>query len=249
MKRKLLIFIFAALLCVTLVIPAFAANDYLVDDADLLTGSEARSLQEDLQTLSEDYDADIVIVTVETTGQYDPETYIELFYDENRYGQGSDRAGVMLLVAMAEREYMILSNGWCDDAIGSSRIDSIVEAMQDEMSDGEYDQAFGTFVDECQYYLDGYTNGFPFEFGQNLLIALIVGLVVALIVTGVMCSKLKSVKKQHTANQYTKAGSMRVTKATDLYLYSNVTRVRKAQNSSGSGSRSSGGRSVGGGRF
>lgn len=249
MKRKILFSVFAVLLCVTLIMPAFAAKDCLVDDADLLTKSEERSLQEDLQALGEEFDVDIVIVTVETTGQYDPATYIEFFYDDNRYGQGSDRAGVMLLVAMAEREYMILTNGWCDDAIGSSGIDFIVEAMQDEMRDGEYDQAFGTFVDECQYYLDGHINGFPFEFGFNLLIALVVGLVVALIATGIMRSKLKSVKKQHTANQYTKAGSMRVTKATDLYLYSNVTRVRKAQSSSGSGSRSSGGRSVGGGRF
>lgn len=249
MKKQALSLFLALMLCTALVMPAFAANGYLWDDAELLSGSEASALQRELAELGEDFDADIVIVTVETTGQYDPEEYIELFYDENAYGQGSDRAGVMLLVAMEEREYMILSNGWCSDAISPNRIDSIVNAMQEDMRDGDYAEAFETFLEECRYYLDGHRNGFPFRFGQNLLIALIAGLAVALIVTGIMRSKLKSVRKQHTANQYIRSGSMQVTRATDLYLYSNVTRVRKVQSSGSTGSRSGGGRSIGGGRF
>lgn len=247
MKRKILSLLFAVLLCFAAVMPVFAQSSRLLDDADLLSGAEERELQEKLNDLSEAFQADIVIVTVETTGRYDPSAYIELFYDENRYGQGSDRDGVMLLVAMEEREFRILSNGYCSDAIDSGRIESITDAIQPDLSDGEYAQAFDTFAEECRYYLDGHINGFPFEFGKNLIISLIVGLVVALIVTGVMRSKLKTVKKQHTANQYTRHGSMHITKATDLYLYSNVTRVRKAQSSSGS--RGGGGRSVGGGRF
>lgn len=245
MKQKILSILLALILCLTAVTPVFAQTIVLTDDADLLSQSEKRDIQEQLDALSVEFDVDIAVITVETTGRYDPEIYIEHLYDEGGYGSN----GVMLLVAMEQREYMILSNGWCSDAISPSRIDAIVDAMQEDMADGEYAQAFDTFLEKCRYYLDGHINGFPFKFGQNLLICLIVGLVVALIVTGVMRSKLKSVKKQYTANPYTKPGSMQVTRATDLYLYSNVTRVRRAQSSSGSGSRGGGGRSVGGGRF
>lgn len=246
MKHKFLSILLAMVLCFTAVTTVFAQASTLTDNADLLSQSEKRDIQEQLNALSAEFDVDVAVITVEATGQYDPEIYIEHLYDEGGYS--SD--GVMLLVAMAQREYTILSNGWCSDAISPSRIDAIMDAMQEDMADGEYAQAFDTFLTKCQYYLDGHINGFPFKFGQNLLICLIVGLVVALIVTGVMRSKLKSVKKQYNANPYTKPGSMQITRATDLYLYSNVTRVRRAQSSSSSSSRGgSGGRSVGGGRF
>jgi len=249
MKNRVFYFCLALILCATLAIPAFAASGYLLDEADLLSEMEEQALQDVLDEIGDGFDADIVIVTVETTGQYDPEYYTERLYDDRGYGQGSDRDGVMLLVAMEEREYVIWSNGWCSNAISSGEIDSIIANMEEDMRDGEYAQAFETFLEDCRYYLNGHINGFPFNFGSNFLIALVVGLLVALIATGIMRSKLKSVKKQHTANQYTKPGSMQVTKATDLYLYSNVTRVRKAQSSSTSGSRSGGGHSVGSGRF
>ncbi len=244
MKQKILSILLALVLCLSAVTPVFAQASTLTDNANLLSQSKKQDIQEQLDALSDEFDVDIAVITVETTGRYDPEIYIEHLYDEGGYNND----GVMLLVAMAQQEYMILSNGWCSDAISPSRIDAIVDAMQEDMANGEYAQAFDTFLTKCQYYLDGHINGFPFKFGQNLLICLIVGLVVALIVTGVMRSKLKSVKKQYNANPYTKPGSMQVTRATDLYLYSNVTRVRRAQSSSSSGG-GSGGRSVGGGRF
>jgi chromosome segregation ATPase len=46
--------------------------------------------------------------------------------------------------------------------------------MVSDLSDGDYAVAFDVFVEQCDYYLDGYTNGFPFNFGKNLLIALII---------------------------------------------------------------------------
>lgn len=249
MMRKTVLFLLVLALCTAAVMPVFAQNDFLVDDADLLSVTEERQLQEQIAALNAEFDADIVIVTVETTGNYDPEEYIEYFYDGNDYGVGNSRDGVMLLVAMEEREFKILSNGYCGDAISYSEIDFIVEAMQEDMSDGEYADAFDTFLGECRYYLDGYLNGFPFELGGSLIISLVIGLVVALIATGVMRGKLKSVRKQESANQYTKSGSMQITNATELYLYRNVTRVRKAQNSSGSSRSGGGSRSIGGGRF
>lgn len=245
MKRRMFAFLLVLVMTVVIALPAAAQNSQLLDEAELLSTSETRDIQKQLDALSEEFEVDAVIVTMENTGRYDPEDYIEVLYDDGGYAQD----GVMLLVAMEEREYFILSNGWCSDAISPSDIDIIVDAMQADMADGEYADAFRVFLDECDYYLDGHLNGFPFPFGASLLVAFIIGLVVALIATGIMRGKLKSVRKQHTANQYTRPGSMQITKSTDLYLYSNVTRVRKAQTSTSSGSRSGGGRSVGGGSF
>ena len=113
-------------------------------------------------------------------------------------------------------------------------------SMAGDLGDGNYVAAFNHFVDECEYQINGERNGFPFDFGKNILIALAVGLVVAFIATGVMKGQLKSVRRKAEADNYVKSGSMHITQSSDIYLYRTVNRVKK-QTSSSSGS--SGGRS------
>ena len=250
MKKRMLSILFVLLMSFSLSFTAFVAQDTqrLYDDADLLTRSEERKLANRLDDVSEEYEVDIIIVTVETIGHYTPNQYIEYFYDENNCGYGEDRDGVLLLVTMEEREYRILSNGFAAKAISSDDIDDIGDTISDYLSDGEYAEAFHSFVDECEYQIDGELNGFPFAFGKNLLISLVIGLVAALIVTSIMAGELKSVKKQLAATEYTKQGSMKVTSSSDMFLYRTVDR-RKKESDSSSSSSSSSSRNIGGGKF
>lgn len=172
--------------------------------------------------------------------------FIEFAYDELDLGYGSDNDGVLLLVCMDPREYRILSNGFAADAISLDAIDSIGNAIVNDLSDDDYMAAFERFAEESEYYLDGHINGFPFKLGKNLLISLVIGLVIALIVTGSMKSKLKSVRKQPAATEYTKPGSMQVTYSNDFFLYRVVDRKKKESKSSSSSGSS---RNVGGGSF
>lgn len=247
MKKRIFTVMFALLVCACLSVTAFAGNARLVDAADLLTQSEESRLQSRLDAVSEQYKVEIVIVTVETVGDSTADAFIEAYYDGHSYGYGANRDGVMLLVAMEERAYRILSNGLGADAVSPDDIEDIGDAIAPSLSDGDYGEAFDTFVDKCAYQIDGEINGFPFKLTQNLLISLAIGLVVAFIVTGSMKSKLKSVRAQPAATEYTKPGSMQVTRATDFFLYRIVDRQKKESKSSGSSSGSS--RNVGGGSF
>ena len=153
---------------------------------------------------------------------------------------------------METRKFRILSNGGhvAAPAITDDVIADITETITSDLSDGNYADAFNTFVDECEYQINGQINGFPFKFGINIIIALVIGLVVALIVTGSMKGKLKSVKKQDAAGSYVKQGSLMLSESRDTFLYSRVTRTEKQ--SSSDNNRSSGGgssRNVGGGSF
>lgn len=255
MKKKLISLLLTVVLGVSVMIAAPVAlaagegsrNDLLVDGADLLTASEEAVLRTRLAAITEQYQAEVIVFTLEDMGGDSADDYVEYLYDQFGYGRGPDRDGVMLMISMAEREYRILSNGFAADAITKGDIDDISDMIVSDLSDGNYADAFNTFVGQCEYYLDGHINGFPFAFGQNLVIALVIGLVVGVIVAFVLKGQLKSVRKQRQANVYVKAGSMKVTIANDLYLYRNVTRTQKQQSSSRSGSGSS--RNVGGGRF
>ena len=225
-------------LLLILAVPAFAAGDLLVDDADILTSSEERRLEKKLEEASETCNMDIAIVTVDGIGYSSIRSYTEDYYDYNGYADD----GVILLIDMEDRQWWITGTGEGADIFTSSVIDTIGDLMEDDLEDGDYVAAFETFVDKCIYYVES-----PFEAGASLLIALVIGLIVALIVTGIWRSQLKSVRPQAAAANYLKPGSLLITGSQDLYLYSTVTKVRRQQSSSGSSSGRS--HSGGGGRF
>lgn len=250
MNKRFLGLLLALLLFVGLSLSVGAAAPRLVDEADLLTAAEETELLTRLDEVSTTYGADVVVVTVDSTGGTSPMAYADDYFDDNGYGQGADRAGVLLLVSMAQRDWWISTSGFCIEALSDDTIAYIGESITPDLSAGDYPAAFATYVEECAYYLDGHLNGFPFPTGMMLVVALVIGLVVALIATLIMRGQLKSVRPQRAAESYVRTGSLAVTDARELYLYRQVDRRLRPQNTSGSGSRthtSSSGRSHGGG--
>lgn len=246
MKRKLLSMLFVVVLCLSLAVSTFAVSGAdIYDEADLLSTQEETQLAEKLSEIGEEFDAQIVIMTVSSTGG-NIDAYIEDKFDSMNMGYGENRDGVLLLVCMESREYRILSNGYAGEAIGTDQIDAISDAIVSDLSDGAYADAFSTFADQCAYYLGGYLNGFPFNVVKNLIVALIIGVVAGIAVALVLKKQLKSVRQQKQANVYIKSGSMQIATSRDLFLYREVSRTKK-QSSSSSGSGSS--RNVGGGKF
>lgn len=248
--KKIVSLLLALMLFVTFAVTAYAAEAeeyFVIDDADILTDSEVNTLNKKLAELSSTYQAQIIILTVDSLEGEDIDTYLENTYDTLGFGYGQDHDGVLLLICTEPQKWRILSNGFADDAIDPDAIEKIGEAFKSDLSDGNYADVFDTFADKCEYYLDGHINGFPFNTGKNLLICLGIGLVVALIVTGIWKNQLKSVRKQSAANAYVKAGTMQITQSGDFFMYRNVTKTQK-QSSSSSGSSGSS-RSTGGGSF
>ena len=251
MKKCLSILLLLSLLSVLIVGVSAAtpgSETFIYDDAQLLSKNEYAALQEQLKELSNTYDTQIVVATLRSVNGGDADILAEAFYDGKDLGYGDRRDGIMLIIMMDIREFRILSNGEAAEALTPGRIDKITDAITPDLSDGDYYGAFDTFVQECEYYLDGYHNGFPFRHGQTLTIALIVGLAIGLIVAFCLKAQLKSVRMQTRAHDYVRPGSMQLRYRSDLYLYRTVSRTRReSSNSSRSGGSRS--RSMGGGKF
>lgn len=247
--KKLVSLFLALILCLSLTVFAGAAEEefLIYDEANLLTYQQEHSLNEKLTAISRQHNAQIFVVTVASL-DVDVDDFVEYLYDSAEMGYGENRDGVLLLVCMDPREYRILSNGFAGRAITVSEIETIGSIIQPDLSDGDFAAAFQNFAEECDYYLGGYLNGFPYDFSGSLIIALIVGLLVGIIGSAILKGQLKSVRQQNHASAYVKSGSMQVTTHNDFFLYRNITRTRKASSSS-SGSRSGSSRSVGGGSF
>lgn len=245
MKKHILTILCTFLMIAVLSVAAVAAPPRMVDDADLLSDAEEAALTERLDTISETYQIDVVVVTVPSTDGAEMRAYARNYYDNNGYKPD----GTLLLISMEERDWWISGYGKAEAMFPTDTCESIGSLMIDDLSMGDYAAAFYTFADECEYIIDGELNGYPFPFFTILVIALVVGFVAALIAVSVMKGQLKSVRAKDTAADYVKSGSMQVTLANELFLYRTVHRVKKASESNKSGGSSGRSRSGGGGKF
>lgn len=257
MKKQFGILLFSLILivCMTTAISS-ASMPRLVDGADLLTDSEEITLLSMLDEISERQMLDVVIVTTNTLEGKSPMAYADDFYDYNGYGFGASYDGVLLLVSMEDRDWWISTCGYGITAFTDYGIDCLADRFLSDLGNGYYADAFAVFAEGCDEYITMARNGKPFDIGAEpfdasgaMMIAVVIGLIAAFIVTASMKGQLKSVRQQ-SAGSYLKQDSMRITDSRDLYLYRNVSRVRRQTESSGGGSSthtSSSGRSHGGG--
>ena len=225
-------------------------EQFLYDEADLLTDSEEVTLVEKLKDVSRACNAQLVVVTIASMDGGDIDSYVDYLYDSMGFGYGENHDGVLLLVCMDPREYRILSNGYAGVAIGPHQIDTLCEIVEFYLSKGNYATAFTLFTTQCEEFLAYYQAGSPFNAGKSFMISLVIGLISGLITAFVMKGQLKSVRKQDSARVYVKKGSMQLTYSRDIFLYRNVVRTKKQERvestSSGSGDTA---RSKGGGSF
>lgn len=225
-------------------------EQFLYDEADLLTDSEEVTLVEKLKDVSRACNAQLVVVTIASMDGGDIDSYVDYLYDSMGFGYGENHDGVLLLVCMDPREYRILSNGYAGTAIGPDQIDTLCDFMETYLPNGHYTSAFHSFVDQSGEFLEYYLMGSPFKVGKSLAISLIIGIIAGLIVAFILKGQLKSVRKQDQAYGYVKPGSMTVNIQYDIFLYQTVTRTKKQERvestSSGSGDTA---RSKGGGSF
>ena len=257
MKKQFGILLFSLILivCMTTAISA-ASMPRQVDGADLLTDSEEITLLSMLDEISERQMLDVVIVTTNTLEGKSPMAYADDFYDYNGYGFGASYDGVLLLVSMEDRDWWISTCGYGITAFTDYGIDCLADRFLSDLGSGYHADAFEIFAEGCDEYITMARNGKPFDIGAEpfdasgaMMIAVVIGLIAAFIVTASMKGQLKSVRQQ-SAGSYLKQDSMRITDSRDLYLYRNVSRVRRQTESSGGGSSthtSSSGRSHGGG--
>lgn len=246
----------------------------VVDNAGLLSAEDEAALNETLQSLADQLEVEIAIITVNSTGSKSTMEYADDFYDENGYGFGDNDNGVLLLIDMSEREWWITTHDECTYALDDYVLNSIESAFLDDLASGNYYSAFMTFALMCADSVEAYRSGeyvpvygYDYDYDYNyesepltpvdyVIPSLIIGFVLSLITVSVMKSGMKTVRSESGAATYLLNGSLNLTSQSDHYLYSNVVRTPRSSNntqsrSGGSTHRSSSGRSHGGrgGRF
>lgn len=122
----------------------------LTDDACLLSTWEKNSIVERLNESSTKWEFDFVIVATNTLNGKTPGDYADDFYDDNNFGYGSEKDGVLLLVSMEDRDWWITTTGFGVEAIDDSALDNISNAFLNDLSSGNYYDAFISFADAAE---------------------------------------------------------------------------------------------------
>lgn len=265
-------YIFLLLLISCLVLPVSAEQEiFVIDHADLLTDAEEMTLQETISDLRWIYEMDIVILTEQSLNGNRPQDHADDYYDFNGYAED----GLLFLLSMEERDWYISTCGVARYALTDYGIQQVGETAVPYLAEGSYFEAFEVFLAALPEYFDAYLAGSSMDgyadysgdyyhgdqeeilyyeepFTPSLFVAVLIGLVAAAISVLVMRLSMNTRKPQKNATVYMKQHSYALTQHRDLFLYSNVSKVRRQQNnnSSGGGSsvhHSSSGRSHGGG--
>lgn len=242
MKKKVLSFAMLLMLCVVLTVPAFAADiPRLTDVAGLLSEDEYFALNEKLDTISEELGFDVVVVTLDSLNGVDVEEASCEIYDQYGFGYGVEADGVILLISMEERDWVITSTGFGEEAINADARNYMSEAFVSDLSDGDYFDAFNTFADLTQDLVTDARNGEvykkPFNPAGSLGGSVVISAIVSFFSVGRMKGKLKSVSAQYAAD-YVKQDSLDIREANERFLYHTITSTPKQTESRSSGGHS-----------
>ena len=256
MKKRVLAFaaavmVLALSLCVfslAAVKPETRQVPRLVDKANLIDEADEKRLLERLDSLSEQYQFDFVAATVKTTGGKEIVEFSDDYFDYNGFGYGKDDSGVALIISMNPRIVYISGCGEGTKYFDYDDAQDIIDVFYGDLKAGNYATVVDTFIDEAQRSVEFGRNGVPFSYRLQtllpnwmvtLLAPVVIGIALAFATVSFMTKGLKSVRKKESAADYVVPGSMRLTRNEDVFLYSNVSKTAKVQDSSGSSSGSS----------
>ena len=236
---------------------AAAGNDpgfegWVQDDAGLLTSEEEEALEKECSRVSEQYGAGVYIVTTPDFGGGDIKIWQEQIFAEYGLGTGTSGSGVMLAISMAERDWGLVGFGAAQAAFTTYGRERLGEKILDDLSDGEFYDAFDRYVSMADDYLTAYEERKPYtedrHYGEGWRIPLIIGISFLLSLTVSLTIVLTWKKSMNTrvrrdgALEYMREGSFHLSNRTDRFLYHTVSRSKRQKESS-SGSAGSGMRS------
>lgn len=230
-------------------IPSSRQKDRFVDAANLLSESTRKELQDRMDEVSERWQCNIIILTVdEHTGPI--QDYADDYFDYNGFGTDYDGSGVLFMLSMDDREWAISTSGNAIAAFTDYGQEKMMDDMLPDLGDGYYYSAFNTYIDTADRYLELYENGTPFDVGIRnataeemrgaFVVCIIIGLIIGLIPVGIMISALTTVRSNSSASGYQSHSGIKMKFHQDTYLRSTVSKAPIPKEDS----RSSGGSSI-----
>ncbi|AXI08860.1 hypothetical protein CUC15_08005 [Oceanobacillus zhaokaii] len=257
MKRKLsfsLIFSFIVLLFFFALLPSgtLAATDSkqrIYDYANLLTEEEKSQLEKLASEYGSENETDFVILTTNDTEDKDIVPYMQDFYDAQALGYDKPHGNTAILTLdMKSRDVYLAGFYKAEEYLSDSRLNQIRNKIMPDLSNGNYYDAFTTFMETSAYYMGISPWINPELFVFKLWFQILAPIALAAIIVGLMAFNSGG---RVTVNERTYLNTAQVNRRKDRYIRTAVTKTRKPSNnksSGGGGGRTGGGHSHSGSR-
>ncbi|QEK20535.1 TPM domain-containing protein [Peptacetobacter hiranonis] len=244
---------------------SFADGDmeYAVDSAKVLTTEELESLKSKLAQISDENNIDVGVVTVDYLDGKSAQEFANDLFEQNKFGKGENRDGILLLVATEDREWAMSTHGSAKEAFNEEGLDFLSGEFLPYLAEDDYYSAFENFANNARELGAMYVLGDPYgeeeyiddenypvdeniveeEKGINnevwIPLSIVMGCAISLVIMMMYKSQLKSVKSESRADDYLM--DMKLVKSQDIFLYRTVTRTMRPKNENNSSDFSSGG--------
>ena len=244
---------------------SFADGDmeYAVDSAEVLTTDELEILKSKLAQISDENNIDVGVVTVDYLDGKSAQEFANNLFEQNKFGKGENRDGILLLVATEDREWAMSTHGSAKEAFNDEGLDFLSGEFLPYLAEDDYYSAFENFANNARELSAMYVLGDPYgeeeyvddenypideniveeEKGINnevwIPLSIVMGCAISLVIMMMYKSQLKSVKSESRADDYLM--DMKLVKSQDIFLYRTVTRTMRPKNENNSSDFSSGG--------
>ena len=128
------------------------ADTQVQDDAGLFTADEIAEISAICDRIESAYHVDMFVLTSQDVPSGQTTAYADDYFDYNGLGMGDDRAGMLYLIDMHNRQCWISTRGVMIDYITDEREEGILDAGWDEMLDKEYGQSVIKVLKQTEKY-------------------------------------------------------------------------------------------------
>jgi len=256
--KKILTLLLTILIIFNFNIITKANNNKIIDEPNVLTVEEEKNINLKINNYIDLTGFDIVIYFTKNNAYFEKynnhsttiRNLADDIYDNGDYGVGEDSNGLILVIDIGYREYIITTCGSkCIETYTDKAIDDIYDSLENSLSNSDWNQASLTFIEKS---LEIYKNYDQYHSKSKIIIqSIITALLVSLIITFVTYKKTKGQLKNTfvaaNANDYLHNQKVNVISRKDLYLYKEV-KKEKITNKDSTTHKSSSGVTHGGGK-
>lgn len=222
-------------------IPAFADNQagYVVDEASVLTESERAELNNTAAQLADSYGCGVYLFVLDDYSDcvdaHDIAGAARSIYDEYELGTGQEKSGILLLLSMDKRDFVLYANGYGNTAFTDFGKDYLEDAFLDDFGDDDWYKGFSDYVAVSGDMLKMARDGSPVDADNapappyarvyGIIACIVSGFLIAFIVRGVLKGQLKSVASKTQAAAYVAAKGLQLTDKYDRYTHTTQSRI------------------------
>lgn len=154
MMKRIKILLMMLCLCVSLFagFEVSAEENYVYDQADLLTEDEELELQSRAEVMKDTWEMNFVVVTTDNAEGKTSMEYADDFYDVH-FPEGSEEDGMLYLLDMDNREIYLSTSGLAIRYLTDGRVESVLDEAFECVADGDYYGTFRAFFDASENYL------------------------------------------------------------------------------------------------